>query len=108
ISSFTPKHSGNLWIHHQLSENLIPGVELSFGLRSVSDFYNGTGAQLVRGPGYTVLQLGGSYQITPKYRVAINVDNLFDKDYWEKVSGVLRQNFFGEPRRISVSLRGSL
>jgi TonB-dependent siderophore receptor len=107
ISSFTPKHSGNLWIHHTLNENLVRGVELGFGLRSVSDFYNGTGAQLIRGPGYTVFQLGASYDITAKYRLALNVDNLFDKNYWEKVSGITRQNFFGEPRRISVSLRGS-
>jgi outer membrane receptor for ferric coprogen and ferric-rhodotorulic acid len=83
-------------------------VEIGFGLRSVSDFYNGTGAQLIRGPGYTVFQLGASYDITPKYRLSFNVDNLFDKSYWEKVSGPTRQNFFGEPRRISVSLRGSL
>lgn len=107
ISSFTPKHSGNLWVHHALNENIVRGVEIGFGLRSVSDFYNGTGTQLVHGPGYTVFQLGASYDITSNYRLALNVDNLFDKNYWEKVSGVTRQNFFGEPRRISVSLRGS-
>lgn len=107
INSFTPKHSGNLWIHHTVSEQLVRGVQIGFGLRSVSDFYNGTGTQLVRGPGYTVFQLGASYDITEKYRLGVNVDNLFDKKYWEKVSGITRQNFFGEPRRISVSLRGS-
>ena len=87
---------------------LLRGVELGFGLRSVSDFHNGTSTQLVRGPGYTVFQLGGSDQITPRYRLSVNVDNPFDKEYWEKVSTPLRQNFFGEPRRISVSLHGSL
>ena len=107
INSFTPKHSGNLWIHHTLSDNLVRGVQIGFGLRSMSDFYNGTGAQLIRGPGYTVFQLGATYDITEKYRLGLNVDNLFDKNYWEKVSGITRQNFFGEPRRVSVSLRGS-
>lgn len=107
ISSFTPKHSGNLWVHHKVSERLVPGLEIGVGLRSVSEFFNGTGSQLVRGPGYTVFSLGGSYDITPTYRVSFNVDNLMDKTYWEKVSYPGRQNFFGEPRRISVTLRGA-
>jgi len=33
------------------------------------------------------------------------VDNLFDKTYYEKVSGVSRQNFHGEPRKFVLALK---
>ena len=107
VSSITPKHSGNLWVHH-VADSWIEGLELSAGMRSVSDFFNGTGRTMVRGPGYTVFAAGGSYQITPRYSLSLNIDNLFDKKYWEKVSGPSRQNFFGEPRRFTISLRASM
>jgi outer membrane receptor protein involved in Fe transport len=63
---------------------------------------------MVRAPGYTLFSLGGSYQLSERYRVSFNVDNLFDKNYWEKVSYPGRQNFFGEPRRFTLSLRASM
>lgn len=108
LSSVTPKHNGNLWVHHMVSERLLKGVELSAGMRSVSDFFSGTGTQMVRAPGYTLFSMGGSYQISERYRLSFNVDNLFDKKYWEKVSSPSRQNFFGEPRRFTLSLRASM
>ncbi len=107
VSSITPKHSGNLWVHH-VADSWVQGLELSAGVRSVSDFFSGTGSQMVRGPGYTLFAAGGSYQLTPRYSLSFNIDNLFDKNYWEKVSGLTRQNFFGEPRRFTISLRASL
>lgn len=61
----------------------------------------------VRGPGYGIAFLNAAYPLSSTYKVTVNVDNLFDKDYYEKVSGMTRQNFFGAPRSITVALRGS-
>jgi len=107
LSSITPRHNFNLWTRHKLIGGPANGLVAGFGVRSVSDFSNGTGASTVRAPGYTLFALNLAYPVTDKYRVALNVDNLFDKVYWEKVSGPSRQNFFGEPRRITVALHGS-
>lgn len=108
VSSITPKHNGNLWVHYTVPEDFVPGLELNAGVRAISEFFNGTGSQQVRAPGYTLFSLGGSYRITPRYSVSFNVDNLFDKYYWEKVSYPGRQNFFGEPRRFTVAVRASI
>lgn len=108
ISSVTPKHNGSLWVHYTAPASLVPGLELSAGVRAVSSFYNGSGSQRVDAPGYALFAVGGSYQITPRYSVAFNIDNLLDKHYWEKVSYPGRQNFFGEPRRYTLSLRASM
>lgn len=107
VSTFTPKHSGNLWVHYTVDEQRLRGLELGAGVRSVSRFSNSSGNQKVVAPGYSVFSLSTGYHLTPKYKVTLNVDNLFDKTYWEKVSYPGRQNFFGEPRKISAGLRGS-
>lgn len=108
FSSVTSKHNGNLWVHYTGAEAWAQNLELSAGVRALSEFFNGTGSQQVRAPGYALFALGGSYAFTPRYRLSLNIDNLLDKKYWEKVSSPSRQNFFGEPRRITLTLRASL
>lgn len=106
-STFTPRHNYNLWLRYKVDSVPITGLVLGAGLRGMSDFYSGSGTNQVRGPGYTVYSMNAAYPINDHLRVALNVDNLFDKVYWEKVSGPTRQNFFGEPRRVTVALRAS-
>lgn len=107
VSTITPRHNYNLWVRYKLAEGAAAGLVLGAGMRGMSDFYNGSGASMVRGPGYTLFALNAAYPINDRYRVTLNVDNLLDKVYWEKVSSPSRQNFFGEPRRITLALRGS-
>jgi outer membrane receptor for ferric coprogen and ferric-rhodotorulic acid len=103
----TPRHNHNLWTRYRMPEGAAAGLVLGVGLRGMSDFYNGSGANTVRGPGYTLFTANASYPVNAHCRIGLNIDNLFDKVYWEKVSGPTRQNFFGEPRRVTVSLRGT-
>lgn len=107
VSTFTPRHNYNLWARYKVTDGAATGLVLGAGLRGMSDFYNGSGASLVRAPGYTLFGLNAAYPISERYRVTLNVDNLFDKVYWEKVSYPGRQNFFGEPRRVTLAVRGS-
>lgn len=107
LSTVTPRHNYNLWARYKLSQGAASGLVLGAGMRGMSSFYSGSGTSMVRGPGYTLFALNAAYPINDRYRVSVNIDNLFDKVYWEKVSAPSRQNFFGEPRRITVALRGS-
>jgi TonB-dependent siderophore receptor len=104
---FAPRHSYHLWTRHKFDLGPVTGMAAGFGLRGNSEFSNGTGAAQVRAGGYTLYGLNLSAPVSKELRVSLNVDNLFDKVYWEKVSGATRQNFFGEPRRITVALQGS-
>lgn len=107
FSPVSPRHSVNLWTRHKINVGPVNGLVAGFGLRGVSDFGNGSGATAMRAPGYTLYSASLSAPINDKFKVGLNVDNLFDKVYWEKVSSPSRQNFYGEPRRITVSLNGS-
>ena len=84
------------------------GGDLGAGLRAVSKFSSGTGSTVVRAPGFVLVSLRAGYQINRNLALALNVNNLFDKTYWEKVSYPGRQNFYGEPRNVMLSLRASL
>jgi iron complex outermembrane receptor protein/outer membrane receptor for ferric coprogen and ferric-rhodotorulic acid len=107
VSTITPKHNANLWVRHTLTGGPLPGLVIGAGVRGVSRFYNGSGAQKVTGAGYTLFNLHLACPITEHLDLALNVDNLFDKVYWEKVSSPSRQNFFGEPRRLTLALRAN-
>lgn len=37
----------------------------------------------------------------------MNIDNLFDRVYWERVGTATRSNYYGLPRSIMVTLRSS-
>lgn len=107
FSPFTPKHNANLWSKYSFNEGILQGLYLGGGLRAVSDFYNGTNTLSFAAPGYATVSLLGGYAIDDHWKLALNIDNLFDRKYYEKVSGAGRQNFYGAPLSASVSLRGS-
>ncbi len=70
----------------------------------MSSYYDGSGAERVQQNGYTLASASLGYQINPRYKFAINVDNLFDKKYYEKVNYWIRQNMYGSPRSVTASL----
>ena len=55
--------------------------------------------------GYALASASFGYEINPHYKFAINVENLFDKKYYEKVNYWIRQNMYGSPRSVTASLR---
>lgn len=108
FNTLTPRHNLNLWTRYDLPAGALSGLDLGAGLRAVSKFSSGTGSTVVRAPGFVLVSLRAGYQINRNLALALNVNNLFDKTYWEKVSYPGRQNFYGEPRNVMLSLRASL
>ncbi|HEY9572529.1 MAG TPA: hypothetical protein VIR76_05345 [Pusillimonas sp.] len=64
-----------------------------------------SGGVRIHGSGYTVVNGQIGYQFNKTSNVSLTVNNLLDKKYYEKVSGVSRQNFYGEPRSIMLALK---
>lgn len=104
-NTFTPKHNFNLWAHYRLPERLIGGMEVGGGVRAVSEFFALSGPIRYVGDAYTVASLMAGYRINGRYKVDLNVENLFDKKYWSTVSGPYFSNFYGAPRSVTLTLR---
>ncbi|PLY61086.1 TonB-dependent siderophore receptor [Herbaspirillum sp. BH-1] len=57
--------------------------------------------------GRAVWDINTSYRIDKHWSAALAVTNLFDKRYYGMVGGLSRGNYYGEPRALTLSLRGS-
>ncbi|MGE0802031.1 MAG: TonB-dependent siderophore receptor [Lautropia sp.] len=107
FSPFTPRHSVNLWTRYRLPERIAGGLEVGGGVRAVSDFSTTLGAVRWRTGGYSVWSLYAAYRIDRRLKLALNVDNLFDRTYWERIENGTRSNYYGAPRSVMLTLRGS-
>ncbi len=55
--------------------------------------------------GYAVASLRVGYRISPHWNVALNVNNLFDKRYFDSLEGNNGGNYYGTPRSFLLSTR---
>lgn len=110
--SNTPKDTVNLYTNYRFGgDNILKGLSIGGGLRysgailgELPGGRSGPGPRL-RAPGYTTVSLRASYEISPRAQLAINVDNLFDKTYWQSLSSVRGGNYYGAPRSVMATLR---
>jgi len=97
-----PKHTANLNADYQFEllgrEAGLVGTINYFGKRSANYIDNGTSL-----PEFTVVNVGGYVQVRPDLRAQLNIDNLFDKDYY--VSSYTDEWVQpGEPLKATLSL----
>ncbi|TVV72935.1 TonB-dependent siderophore receptor [Sphingomonas solaris] len=73
-------------------------------------FYNPNGSlrtrsSIVRQGGYALVDLRAGYRISEQIGLSVNVNNLFDKNYYARLGGTGRGNFYGSPRTVFATLR---
>ncbi|MGP1717629.1 MAG: TonB-dependent siderophore receptor [Methylophilus sp.] len=103
FATATPKHSFKLWNKYRLSDlwAIGGGLDMSSGVYA----YDGTN-KWEQGS-YTLASAQVSYRIDPKWDLSLTGNNLFDKKYYSRLDGWSRQTYFGEPRSVMLTLRGS-
>ncbi|MDN2709627.1 TonB-dependent siderophore receptor [Janthinobacterium sp. SUN118] len=78
------------------------------GVTAVSRFYNSFavlgGAQLAQG-GYATVDAHAAWAINARATLALNVSNLFDRHYYQRINTPQNGNVIGEPRALAVTLR---
>nr|WP_321274014.1 TonB-dependent siderophore receptor [Alcaligenes faecalis] len=114
-SSLTPKHIFKLYTSYKLPGQLNRWT-VGGGVQMQSKHYV-TG--LARGAdgnfadyhfkqsGYTVVNAMVQYDIDPHWKLALNVNNLTDKTYYQQVGTLNGNNVYGTPRNWMLTLRGS-
>jgi outer membrane receptor for ferric coprogen and ferric-rhodotorulic acid len=53
------------------------------------------------------LDLRAGYQVDSHWRVALRVNNVFDKVYYESIGDPTGNNWYGEPRNFLVRIDGN-
>lgn len=105
FSPVTPRHSVNVFTRYAFTSPALRGFSIGGGLSYRSDFFAQSGTLRITSGDYVLASAQVGYQINDQLALNLSVDNLFDKTYYEKVSGTSRQNFYGEPRRVTLALK---
>lgn len=98
VPAGVPQRSANLWLSWNGDK-----ISARAGLRYVGHSFSDD-ANDFRVPGYTVIDAGISYAITPQVAFDVHVYNLFDKDY-VLTTYADQQWILGRPRAVDVSVR---
>lgn len=122
LSTITPKYLFKLWTNYQFPGEL-DAWSIGGGLNAQSEIYSegvactkhdATGCIGDRVPFhnrqgfYAVATLRAAYQISPHWSVALNVNNLFDRRYYQTIGNTYYGNWYGVPRNAMLALTGDL
>lgn len=115
FNSATPRHLLKLWAHHRFDHRLFDGAlagwSVGAGLRAQSGIYFGTSTATVKRreqSGYAVASLNVGYRADRHWSATLAVNNLFDRRYFELVSGTGFANIYGEPRNVMLTVEYKL
>lgn len=105
-STFTPRHLLRLWSNYDL-----PWQDRRWsvggGLQAQSDYSVDYRGVSMRQGGYALVNMRLGYKIDEHWTAAVNVNNLFDRTYYQSLSNPNWNNRYGEPRSFNLSLRGA-
>ncbi len=101
----TPKHIFRLWSDYQL-----PGTYSAWNLGAGVNFQSGSHTETrgvkVAQASYALWNARVGYQVNKNWSAALNVNNLFDKKYYQTIGAPGWGSFYGEPRNATLTLRG--
>jgi outer membrane receptor for ferric coprogen and ferric-rhodotorulic acid len=104
FASFAPAHILRAWANATLPW---AGRRLSAGLgvQAQSHYSVTSGGVTLRQGGYALANARLGWRIDRHFTAALNLNNLFDKHYYQSLSGTAWNNRYGEPRSVMLSLR---
>lgn len=95
-----PKHSANLWMTYQVT----PDLTIGGGVNAMSGITSSAG---MHAGGYATFDAMAAYRFTPKLKLQINADNIFNRHYYARVGGTNTFNIPGSERSLTANLRYS-
>lgn len=100
IKENAPRHQGGIWTKYMIRDGVLDGIGLSLGTNFVTE--RNTFAETLQLPGYTIFDAAAYYQVD-RFKLSVNINNLFDKTYWE--GGYHYGRLYpGEPRHFLANI----
>ncbi len=96
-----PHNVVNLWTQYDFAGDTLGGLRIG-GVTAMSDFESSSG---VEAPGYAVVDAMIGYDFTSQLSGQLNINNLLDRDYYNRVGGVNTFNMPGAPANVVASIR---
>ena len=113
-----PEHMVKAFTNYAPTDGMLKGLSLGGGVTWFSDtaggnpsYVNAAGVRVistrVNQGSYAVVDLRAGYKLTERVSLAVNVNNLFDRTYYARISATGRGNYYGSPRTAFASVRVS-
>lgn len=97
-----PKHSGSLLAVYEFQDGHLRGSDVGAAFNHVGDRSGQAGSQFEL-PAYSTVDLLAHYKASERVRVGLNINNLFDRKYYERSYNSVWV-MPGEPRNFNLSL----
>ena len=117
LSTFAPKHLVKLWATYRLPGDgwwrgftVGGGGHLQSKVYEAGYLYTATGSEYLQFSqgGYAVADTMVSYATGHNGLVQLNINNVFDRVYYQSIGGLESGSWYGEPRNIMLSLKWKL
>lgn len=106
IRTTDPKRMLRLFTSYRLPGEL-QAWTVGGGVQAQSAIYNRSGNVEASQSGYAVYNAMVNYRFNDNYSLQLNANNVFDKKYYRQVAPTATGYYWGDPRNVSVTLRGS-
>ncbi|WP_158080921.1 TonB-dependent siderophore receptor [Pelomonas sp. KK5] len=123
LSTVTPKHLLKLWTNYRLPGagqrwdfgGGVTAQSLNFSEGTACPAFDPASGACTADPVafraaqgfYAVATLRAGYRVNDDWALALNLNNLFDRRYYQTVASTVGGNFYGAPRNLTLTLRGS-
>ncbi|WP_418187182.1 TonB-dependent siderophore receptor [Aliarcobacter lanthieri] len=101
VLTTSSRTTANLFTKYKINKDLSIGG----GLNYKSKAYNGSGTTEIINDSYIIAKVMASYDVTKDLKVQLNINNLFDKKYYDGFGS--NSMIYGEPRSFAVNMRYS-
>ncbi|NWJ25349.1 TonB-dependent receptor [Rhizobium sp. RM] len=103
-SNVSPENMFKLYASYDFDRDL-EGLTIGGGVRAFSKTYYATTTSYKEQPAYAVFDLMAKYAFNDSTAMQLNVNNVFDKTYYSKLStSTAYGNFIGAPRNVTLSI----
>lgn len=96
-----PKQQVKIWSDYEFTQPALLGLNIGVGLTMMGKA-KGNGVQQ---GGYSVFNLNAGYAFMQNWQLSLNLNNIFDKNYYARIGGTGRGNYFGAPANAQLTLR---
>ncbi len=96
-----PKQQFKMWTDYEFNQPLLLGLNVGVGLTMMGKA-SGNG---VRQGGYSVVNFNAGYAFNQHWQLNLNINNMTDKNYYARIGGTGRGNYFGAPANAQLTVR---
>lgn len=100
----TPGHVLTLFGKYTFHDGDLAGLSLGGGMRAFSGFDSRSEGVVISAPGAAVFDLFASYALTDTVTAQVNVANIFDIAYVDRVNTTARGTYYGAPLTATFSI----